>query len=1084
MRFAALPLRVVATLAIVLSFVLTSVLPAFAVGGVTGNVSGSVIDAASKTPVVGANVTLAAPTGTYRARTDANGRFTFNGVNVDSYTLTIEAQGFQTVQQTGLTIQGDQTLNLQTISISKQLRTIGRVTSRSAGGAFQPSQTTDSYTVTGPRVQEALGKAVNTDERQLLLSVPGATLTNGGNVTVRGGLSNETGYQLDGVPFTEPFLTTNASNDRINGLGSLQVVEGAGDATQGNIGSGVVNIVPKRGTYPGNGLFDLELGSPSFNHQLGIEYGIATRTGSVSNYFSYVGERDAPYYGYFGQNVAYGVTRAGANPFLGGTSLQSNDNIIDNFVFKFGKDNRQSLQVLYNTLDLQDFGQVGGLTGRYNYLSDPYVLAHGAAGPNPFSGGTATAAGDAALFANYVGLTPYANLSGKQLTQSIVNAYNPTSLLKFEYDNNLDDKTYLALRYYNFNSLSGTNSDYSSNANPSVSVTGGQRVGGILELTRSIGRHTLTLQGQLENQKPIWNDYAPLETLSILGVGGTSLSDFLPAAVNTSLAQSADPTAPAQGDGWVYQHLGQTRIPTAGINYNGADFQTLGAGLRDQWSITDRVKLDYGVRVDHANYKFGRNPYNPDLGNPSDVPPSFITSDILRPTEVEPRIALSLQPTSNDGIRLSYGRSTEFLNAQTAGTPGGIYGADALLNVPPTPKTNTADPATWTCGSGLNPARILPSGLNKGPGGGGFFRCTNYAQQLYWAYDQNFDAPDVGNGRAPTYSNYDATYTHGFKNGFGLKATGFYRLSTGLPGFFVLSQTTDPATGAILFQVFSVNNNAIQRTTGLEFQLTTPERPVGFSGYLSATYQNAISSIPPLLPGEDQLPLVTSQSFALGNTYRAGFLAPVSFNLGGAYRTRGGLSILPNIQFNAGYPTGVGNLVAYNGFVNGKPYNVMQSNLGGSQPTANGYQGTTGQQVATNYVDPAYPGSILNPNIAASRGVAEKSSAGGLLTNPYFTANIGAEYKIGKRNTLGVLVRNVTGQIYAGHIPVPNTYYQPVTTGVAGPATGFPRQANPAQTSYANHGYVGIPNSAYGQSPSLLFPNQPTTYRLYYQLGL
>ena len=682
------------------------------------------------------------------------------------------------------------------------------------------------------------------------------------------------------------------------------------------------------------------------------------------------------------------------------------------------------------------------------------------------------------MFANYTGLTPYANLNGKQAANSIINQTDPTSMLKFEYDNSLDDKTFLALRYYNFYSLETLNNTFSSNATPSVSTSGGQRVGTNLELTRTIGRHTVTFQAQLENQKPIWNDYEPIATLYSLGPDGTSISDFLPAAYNSSMAGQPEPA------GWVYQHLGATRLPSVGINYNGADFQTLGAGLRDQWSVTDKLKLDYGVRVDHANYKFGRNPYNPDdLANPSDVPPSFLANEYNHPTQFEPRLALSFQPSSSDGVRLSYGRSVEFLNAQTAGTPASLYNAGALATVPVLPNTNTANPATWTCGTGLNPTHLVKGSVVQ-PSGGGFFRCTNYAQQLFWAYDQFNDAPDLGNGSSPTYNNYDASYTHQFKNGFGVKATGFFRLSTGLPGFFVLSQTTDPTTGQILSQVFSVNNKAIQKTTGIELQLTTPERPSGFSGYVSATYQNAISSVPPLLSGEDQLPLVTAQSFALNNTYRAGFLTPFSVNFGGSYRTKGGLTISPNIQFNAGYPTGIGTLVAYNGYVNGLPYNVAQSNVGGSQPTVNGYNGATGQQVASNYADPAYGGSIFNPNIAATRGVKETSSPGGLLTNPSFTANLGAQYAFAKHNTIGILVNNITGQIYAGHVPVPNTYYQPVTTGVAGPATGYPRQANPAQTSYANHGYNQLQNSSYGQNAFLLFPNLPTTYRLYYQIGL
>ncbi len=1062
---------------IVLSMILNVAIPASAAGGSDGNVRGSVVDGTTKAPIVGAKITLVSPSGVYKATTDSNGHFSLDGLTVDTYSLSVQAEGYDSTSQSGINVAGDQTLDFGKITLLK-LKTIVTVRSRSASGAFQPGQTTDSYTIGAARQEEVLGKSDNTNENQLLLSVPGTSTTDTGNVTIRGGLQNEVGYQLDGVPFTEPFLSTNASAGTLNGLGSFQVVEGAGDATQGNIGSGVVNVIPKRGTYPGTGVVDFEVGGPNFDHQFGFSYGIASASGNISNYFSYIGNRGVPYYGYANSNVS----DVGA---YFGTGYQANDDLLDNFVFKFGKDHRQSFNVLYDTRDLQDYGEVGGLTSaRVPYLFDPYVQNNGGFGFNPFGAPvtTATPAQATQLFEQYTGLTPYQTATNSlpaQTNQLI--SFNPTHLLKFEYDNNLNDSTFLQLRYYNFDAQNGGSDVYDSSTNPSVSTTGGQRVGTNLELTHTIGQHTLTLQAQLENQKPQFNDFAPIETedtllLSAFGTPAAyaSINDFLPAQYN-----------PNGEAGWVYQHLGQVRLPVVGINYNGADFQTEGVGLRDQWAPTSNLKFDYGVRVDHANYKYGENPYNPtDPGNPSDVDPSFITKKVLQPTEVEPRLAVSLQLDPQDALRASYGRSVEFLNAQDAGTPAGMYGANGLSSVPVLPGTNTSNPATWTCGSGLNSARLLPSGLNASGKGGGYFQCQNYAQQLFWQYDQSFDAPDLGNGTSPTYNNYDLSYQHQFKDGVGIKATGFYRLSTGLPGFFVLAEKTDPVTGQILYQVFSVNNNALQKTSGLELNLTTPEHPRGFSGFLSATYQNAISSVPPLLPGEDTLPLVTSQSFLLGDTYRAGFLSPFVFNVGGTYRA-GGLHVTPSVSFNAGYPTGVGNLVAYNGYINGKAYNVPQTNLGGAQPTVDGYGGVTGPAVATNYVDPAYVGSILNPNIAASRGEKETSAAGGELSRPYATGNLTVEYTFAKHQTIGLSVANITGQIYAGSTPQVNTYYQPVTTGVAGPQTGQIAQANPALASvYGNHGFANIPNSSYGSNAFLLVPNVPTTYRAYYQVQL
>lgn len=1069
-------MRAALSMALVFCFGLSIVAPAFAAGGQTGNLSGQILDNDSNGPVANATVAAKAPSGSGSTKTDGQGRFSILGLPVDTYTISIEAPGYEPYSQQGITVTGDQTLALGSVKIAKRLRTIGRVRARSAGDAFQPTQTVDQYTVSGARVDQALGKKASFDENALLLSVPGASTTDTGRVTIRGGLATEVGYQLDGVNFTEPFFSTSASNGKFNGLGALQVVEGAGDATQGNIGGGVVNIIPKRGSLPAFGLLDLETSGPNFNHQLSFEYGFATQNGRFSDYVAYVGQREVPYYGYHNANVA-----ETANYF--NTSVDINDDILNNLVYRFGKGNHESLQLLVDIRDLQHRGEVGGTAGLAYYPYDNYTIQNNLFGTNiaQFFPGN-TVAQQNRSYANYIGLAPYTPATGGQpVGGPQIVGWNPTNFVKVEYTNNLNSSTYLALRSFNWQTQQGFQDLIDGASNPSVSVVGGSTSGFSGELTKSFGdRHTTTLAAKYQNLHPMWDDYAPLETPLALLIAstGVSLGDFFPG-------------------GYVFKNLGPMRLPIVGINYAKADFQEYGVGLRDQWTVNSRLKLDYGARVDGAHYKFGANPFNPNLGNPTDVDPSFISHDILNPTAFEPRFAAAYQIGRNDALRFGFGRSIDFLNAQTAGTPGAMYGADKLLGLPVVPGTNTSDPTTWTCGSGLNTANLLPAVNGKipnlGPKGGGFFRCQNYAQQMFWGYDQNFDAPDIGNGHAPQYSNTDLTYTHQFPNGWGTRLTGFYKRASGLPSFFILAQKIDPVTGAILYQVFSVNNNSINKTPGAEFSLTTPDRPVGLSAYFSATYQNVLSSVPPLINGEDTLPLVNVSSFALGDLYRAGFVSPFSARLGATFKTRSGFRINPNLSYDIGFPFGVGNLIAPSGSINGQFYNIAQTNLGIAQPSGIGFQATTGSPIATNYVDPAYPGSFLVPNIAASRGTPEKSAAGGTLSHPSLTADLTLEFSR-KRNTVGVQIQNLFGNVYNGNLPTVNTYYQPVTTGVAGPQTGLINQANPQQQipagqpggplNYYQHGFANLPSNVYGQNPYLLLPNEPTTFRFYYQLAL
>jgi hypothetical protein len=259
-------LRIVVAMAIALSLGLSTVAPAFAAGGLYGNLSGTVVSGSTNAPVAGANVSVVSPGGSYSATTDSHGFFNILSVAVDTYTVSITAKNFDKLDIAGVSVLGDQGTNLGRIQLaSSSLVTIAHVTSHSSAGAFQPNATTDQYTVNSARMLQSTGNAASTNENAALLAVPGITMTNAGDITIRGGGTHEVGYEYDGVPFVEPFLYGNGSMGLSNGLGDIQVVEGAGDATTGGVGSGTINIVPQRGTYPGTGLFNIETGEKLSN---------------------------------------------------------------------------------------------------------------------------------------------------------------------------------------------------------------------------------------------------------------------------------------------------------------------------------------------------------------------------------------------------------------------------------------------------------------------------------------------------------------------------------------------------------------------------------------------------------------------------------------------------------------------------------------------------------------------------------------------------------------------------------------------------------------------------------------------------
>jgi hypothetical protein len=1084
--------RIFAVAAVVLSMTFSSTMPAFAAGGQTGNINGTVVDSASGLPVAGAKVNLVSPSGNYTTQTDSKGVFNILGAQVDTYTLSIEFKGYEPLAESGVTISGDQNVSLGTVKLVKSLRTIGTVTARSVNSAYQPGQTTDSITVAGSRIDEAVGKSQSNNERELVTSVPGATLTDSGAISIRGGLTTEVGYQFDGIPYSEPFLNQNSSANRFNGVGSLQIVEGAGDATQGNIGGGVVNIIPKRGTYPGFANLDFEIGGPNFNHTFDFEGGIASQDQRISDYFSYNGQRDFPYYGPSNINAA-----SIGNYYAPG--YQTNDDFVNNFVFRFGHNNSQSLQVLYQNRLFRDYGPAGGYTNQTYYTFDPssYLTANGA---ESYLASVLGPSAGLAYYQHIIGLNqgvPSNPNAPNNLLQAELEGYDPTQLLKFEYDNNFTPNLLLQARYYNFNALLGSTSDTGAlggNAEPAVDSTGGRRSGLIADLIDQIGtKNTLTFHIEYQNQDPQFNLTTPTvlagnlaNNTSLQADGGydaPSLADFLP--LNANGTCSLNGMAPGVGGCYLSQFFpnGVPRIPIGAIGYHGSVFQTSAAAIRDQLRVNSRLNFDVGARVDGANYKIAPNPVTAGENNiyyadPTDVPLNTISSKFSNPRTVEPRAAVAFQVDPNDAVRASFGRSVEFLTGQTFGTPASLVNFTPFQKVPAVPG--------FTCGSGVaNAPPVI---------------CTNYAQQLQWLYDQNNDAPDLGNALYAAYDNYDFTYQHQFAGGYGLRFTPFYRQGYDVPGFALRSATVNPVTQELESFVFTVNNNNASKTSGVEFELTTPQKPYGFSGFLSATYQNVLDRVTPLLAGEDTLPDVFDSSIALADTYRAGYVTPFTVKLGGEYKTKSGLRINPVVTFIRGYPFTIGSTVASNGLC-GIEANVEQVNFGCGTSFIPGYSGVSAGfsksgQVSTQYVDPALPGGSFNPNIAATRGTDQTAASGGVLSKAQVTADLDFEYNLGKRSTLGLLVSNLFGNQYAystpasgdtsGGIPQINPFYQPVATGVGGPQSGKNALANPEYAGgiFANRGEANPASIACGTCPYITVPTVPTTYTLYYQLHL
>jgi len=260
----------------------------WALAGTTGGLSGTVVAAENNAPLAGVKVTVSSPSQVASTTTDAQGHFTFVSLTPDTYTVSAEKEGYQSISQTGIAVFAD---NMQTLSLSL-LKIIGKVTTRATGALVKPGTTADVYSVNAAtqQVVKGLGGGGSLDQAySAIASVPGVYVPAGANgwnqtVNIRGGDYDQIGYEFDGVPVNRSFDNYPAVTASALGQQELQVYTGAAPASAEATGlSGFINQVIKTGTYPGFASADIGVGAPAFYHKLNFEIGGAT----PSRLFSY-----------------------------------------------------------------------------------------------------------------------------------------------------------------------------------------------------------------------------------------------------------------------------------------------------------------------------------------------------------------------------------------------------------------------------------------------------------------------------------------------------------------------------------------------------------------------------------------------------------------------------------------------------------------------------------------------------------------------------------------------------------------------------------------------------------------------------
>src|SRR5579864_2127763 len=301
--------------------------------GTTGGINGTVTDNAGH-PIAAADIAAVAPSYRTKTTTGTNGFYALSGLPPDTYAVTFSKSGYQTQNVPGVTINQDQiyTLNMTLVS---EVKTIGRIPVRGSTALVQPTLTVNQYTINPQSVENITGTPQNLSETQVLNALPGITTDSGGYPIIRGGAENDEGFELEGIDATEPVTGQFINSLVLNGVGRLQLSTGGYDVSEGNTNSGVVNIVTKRGTYPGSGEATARINWPNNDHRLAFDYGNATPDNRFSYYVSFQGSRS---------QLSYGDDKTFLPRLVGATNYEGGNDVVTNFFYHWGSGSANELQ--------------------------------------------------------------------------------------------------------------------------------------------------------------------------------------------------------------------------------------------------------------------------------------------------------------------------------------------------------------------------------------------------------------------------------------------------------------------------------------------------------------------------------------------------------------------------------------------------------------------------------------------------------------------------------------------------------------------------------------------------------------------
>jgi hypothetical protein len=969
-------------------------------------------------------VSVASPTFATTTVTGPTGFYAANGLPVDTYRVAFSKSGYQPQVLSGVTVVQDQVVRLN-VKLSEALKTLAKISVRGQASIVQPTQTSDTYTITQNLLENINGTPQDPNGFAAFNSLPGVTTDNGGYPVIRGGASNDVGYEYEGVDNTDVVTGQFLNGLSLNGTRSIQLSTGGYDVSNGNTNSGVINQVIKRGAYPGSGEATIRASRPVFSHELSFDYGNATPDNRFSYYLSFGGQRDGAGWGDLTSTLP--LTEAF------GTFTVTDDDVL-NLYYHSGKNNSNEFQFLSDlTFGRYVFGQ----------LVDQSTVPYGSANGNVKLGLQLTDRSGSPLFLNgnpvteadfltlYPGQRSINQVIGYTDDQSFNSIIDKLAFKKqLTASSFADVRLYKAVenlitRYpYNFGSFTDTYQDLQ---------TQGTGLGFDLDVQRGIA-HSIGIGGDYTFFKSLLFALFPTFEPTAMPLEATYIAP-LNAQRNAALIQMGEP---GQAKFQTNPALAPLLTFPSDASYVDDPVQRFDLFVKDLYQPSDRFTADVGLRLDQQIYHLPADAaaqnisyYIDDNGNYVTFPGSPIGADVTRPSQISPRLALSYKLSEKNVFRVSYGTNIEFEPES---------GIENKFRIDPALANCSISNGCFVPLPGYPGHVCGPAGGCKNPG-----PATNNISNLYQQIliDENTNNFQQYTPVKPQRAiNLDASIEHEFGGGLELKISPYYRKGTDyVVGTSQLLFTL--ASGTPVFGPSHFINAGINKSYGVEFDLQK-ETGRGLNGFLNFTWDNTLANY-----DSDFFPTVDAAALASGHLFHVSYVAPVTGTLNFSYDTPSGWHAEMNMPYESGYRYGVGKKVYV--FANicdqslpAVPVQVLNTDL------ARNTCAPGSAQDAYYFTDPANPGTVFAPNITVSRGTPDGDDSGTLHGNPIALVSISLAHDLWHRYLVGFRLENVLGNYtlnQPGNLGSNNPYYVNNGLGGFGPGSGSnPNACSPGQT--------------------------------------